>query len=59
MQTRRSSLLSVHLSAGLCLALCASTLSQVVPEFEGFIRVQNQRFVDSNCRDFPLTGMNT
>lgn len=28
-------------------------------EYEGFIRVQDGRFVDSNCQQFPVTGMNT
>ena len=36
-----------------------SPAMQITPEFEGFIRIQDQHFVDANCRDFPLTGMNT
>lgn len=30
-----------------------------LPEFEGFIRVVNGRFVDAQCLEFPVTGMNT
>ena len=41
------------------LAFCAATSGPAIPDYEGFIRVQNNRFVDANCRDFPLSGMNT
>lgn len=51
---RASAILVIALSAFL-----TGCVSEVTPDYEGFIRVQNQRFVDANCRDFPVTGMNT
>lgn len=31
----------------------------VLPQYEGFIRVHERKFVDANCRQFPVTGVNT
>ena len=49
------------LAAAVLLAVVGlgSPAMQITPEYEGFIRIQDQHFVDANCRDFPLTGMNT
>lgn len=44
----------------LCTAAPAQSSSgSVLPEYEGFIRIENGRFVDSNCQEFSVTGMNT
>ena len=46
-------------AAFLAMVGLGSSAMQMTPEYEGFIRIQDQHFVDANCRDFPLTGMNT
>jgi len=42
-----------------CQNLQAPAPSPNASEHQGFIRVVNGRFVDSNCGEFPVTGMNT
>eukprot|EP00884_Botryococcus_braunii_P013143 jgi/Botrbrau1/2182/Bobra.101_2s0018.2 len=31
----------------------------ILPQYEGFIRVHERKFVDANCQQFPVTGVNT
>lgn len=45
-------------------AMAADSSSQyaaksILSQYEGFIRVQQGKFVDSNCQQFPVTGVNT
>ena len=40
-------------------AASAQTLTPLGPEsFKGFIKVRNGRFVDEDCKEFPVVGFN-
>lgn len=30
----------------------------ILPDYTGFIRVQGGKFVDADCNQFPVTGLN-
>ena len=51
-------ILALGLACGLP-STSAVPAASPLPEYEGLIRVQNGRFVDDNCQEFPVTGTNT
>jgi hypothetical protein len=40
------------------IAAVAAANRGILPEYRGFIRVQGGKFVDADCNQFPVTGLN-
>lgn len=39
-------------------AACVAGDKGILPDYTGFIRVQGGKFVDADCNQFPVTGLN-
>lgn len=39
-------------------AFSANVDKGIIPDYTGFIRVQGGKFVDADCNQFPVTGLN-